>query len=286
MAVIRELIDTHTGSFDADAQGERVRRFQVEGVHPNGITLATAVSLGLPGANTPHPADPSLILDRYDVERFGETNDSLAVAVYTTNKWGRLRPPEQPQTAGFLSWSARPQAVETLVPYGRRKRYADAANPSTFFEAWEVQHLRLIEHRQMWTLRVGVTFATQVDARNGIANCMKQQNVIHNIGGNSLRYSCQSMEQAPNSLDWSFVHEWEGDFGTKAIPAPTVDTANFSMPPTLTGAYTGLCRFPFYRLVAYPATNPRTTPPIFSSVLPYTFNDLGYLTLPGVPGAL
>ena len=289
MAVIRELIDTNAGSFDSDGNGEKTRPFHVEGGHPTGGPAATASALGLPGVGAAHPSDPALFLDRYDASRFGETNDTLAVAIYTTNKWGTIRPRPETVPVGDVSWSSRLQTVEIKVPYGRRKTYADAANPTTTYTAWDIETFTITHRWVVRNLRVTVEYASQSQMADAIAACEAEAGYIHRIRGVSCLYNGAPSSQVPNTLTWTFNHEWIIDRGTNVIPAPSVDASNFSMPPELTGGGgpSGKCRFPFYELKAFPATNPKTTPPIFTTVLKAEgFHDSGYATLPGVPGAL
>lgn len=284
-----ELMTTNAGAFDSQSGGESTRPFVVFGVHPTGVTKDTVVGLGLPAVNSVHPSDPTLFLDRYDKFPFADGLDTLAVAVYTTNKWGVLRPQPETVPVGEVSWATRLQTVEIKIPYGRRKTYADAVNPTTTYTAWDIETLTITHRWIVRNLRVTVGFASQSAMADAIAVCEAEAGYIHRIRGVSCLYNGASASQVPNTLIWTFGHEWIIDRGTNVIPAPTTDTSNFTMPPELAGGGgpSGKCRFPFYELKAFPATNPKTTPPIFASVLKAEgFHDSGYATLPGVPGAL
>lgn len=288
MAVI-EINDTRGGSFDGGNEAERTRLFIVQGVHPASLEPNTVASLypPIPSLNSPYADGSRLILDRYDFALFTDGQSAAVRCLYTTSKIGRLPVPPSTSVFGYASWTWRWQEVNISIPYGRFDEFVDMANPSANFEAWTIHKQVVTEHRLIRTLRVGGTFDTMEDLVDGMNVCGDQANKIHVIGGQSVRYIAGSSQQIGNALEWEITHEWEYDKGTRTIenPAPT-DPGKFFMPPTLTIPAGGFIRPPFYRLEAYNATNPKTTPPKYAYILPFTFDDDGYLGLPGVPGSL
>lgn len=288
MAVI-EVNDTRSGSFDGGNEAERTRAFIVENVHPSSLEPGTLASLypPIPSLNSPYADGSRLILDRYDIGLFGDERSAFVRCLYTTSKIGRLPVPPSTSVFGYTSWTWRVQDVNVEIPYGRFDKFVDMANPTANFEAWTIQRIKVTEQRQIWTLRVGGEFETEQDLVDGLAECGDQANKIHFIQGKSLRYIAGGANQIGNALEWEITHEWEYDPGTRTIenPAPG-DVGKFFMPPTLSVPAGGFIRPPFYRLEAYNAPNPKTTPPKYAYILPFTFDDDGYLGLPGVPGSL
>lgn len=284
---VAQLLDTLVGSADAAGNAEARELWYLQDVLPAAFDKRNPVTYGLPDYNTALASDPSLILDRYDVEPLGDGASSRIVGVYTTNKFGRLTVPQRPQTQGFLSWSWRPQSVEVTIPFGLKRTYeVNAADATNTFDAWDIETLTVTEQRQIFTLRVGSAFLTKDDAYNAVAACASQQNKIHTIKGRQYRYTTSYANQIGSEKEWEIVHEWEYDAGTPTPPSPRIaDPSKISMPPFVSGS-PSLIRLPFERLLAYSAANPKTTPPVFYGVWPFVFEPNGWQSLPGVPNPL
>lgn len=292
MATAYERRPGSVPGYDWKAAATASRRFLVD-VAPSNVTTAGTIT-GLPAINSPHPTIVGARVDQITAIPIDGKADWCDVEVsYSTNRTFRFPTPTlDPTTQGFQSFSGFTETVTTEIEIAKkiqRVSPSPSGGAPVIQSAWSYGEgvvLRIIEKRQVWSLRLVLNSFTSSDR----AAIFDQVNKIHELDdGGYYLFEGANITQTTDTA-WELRYTWVGDPGTQApqiVNASPVQNGNIIVPPGTGGS--ALFRSPFGVWKAIdPALDGNGTPitptgyPFFVQQFPYAQDLQGWQNLPGV----
>lgn len=273
--VVTEQYRSRVRSKDALNKGAGTRVWNVYGT--NGSTAAAEAAMMQTAGTMVYPDDPTLVFDRFDYQRLGDTNATQVTGSFSTNGAGRFtqRPTKKPDEWYVWGWDQRSTTADVFIA-AQTTITAQSGESSATVAVWTVQPTKVSEVRIQRPLKSRVTIINTID----LDPIAVQRDRIHTIRGQQYHYLGAEVAQVDDGV-FDLKHLWEQDKGTKTPTGPNV--VNVMSPPD---APTGLIRNPYSVVRVLPPDNPRVvggSPGSPISIYPYANDPDGWRSLPGVP---
>lgn len=275
---VQEL--TRQSSADANAQATLTREFVVNVLPPE----AALVAPGVPVPNEPHPGNPAAFVDNRSATPLGDGVSSRVSVVYSTDRRWRspYKKPYPNDYAGIPMWEVSFQEVTVTYPFAiRQPREVPSASGPVRKLFWVLQEIDIREQRTIAQLRCTTM---GMDAAK-IATIHNQINKIHLLpssNGVDYLFTSPTISQRDTNY-WDIRYTWIGDTGSVlpslALPSG-FDPAKIALPPELDA--NGLIRYAHHSIRPIPSENPETTPPDFIQWCGYSYDNNGWMGLPGI----
>lgn len=282
MPTVRELQRTVTSDGNKEYHS---REFIVNVLPPSAALLAPE----LPQANSPHPDNPTALVDRREAKHFGDGSNSLVQITYSTDRSARFsQPPPKPEDVQYTLFETSYETAQVSIPFSVQETVLVPQQGESDVEAtvWAVRELKVEEPRINVRVRCSVQVFTEAD----VLIIASQVNKLHQLPqfGDKYLYRFTGAQQYPRSEGrFDVVYNWVGDRGTAYQDSwETVSGADF---PKINPKYTiqtgynpPLIRGPHERMIALPSEDPQTIPPSYDSVPVYPQDLNGWASLPGL----
>lgn len=267
-------------------------------IHPESFLGGVNGNEPLARVGSPHHADPTLKLDRYDVDRTGDT--SRFYALYSNSSQFSDQPPDDdPQTNKIIGYSSSRVDVVVDIPYGKSISSVawyplppDQQGPPVpvVKKYWKLETFRVREARRTRSWKVLIA---EADIAAAEAVMDKQDGKLHNILGTWYLY--KSSDVTPTGIVASdgaklfeITHSWARDGGTPfPSPVPPIDKYWFHNWDTgLNGTFPSgpgaeWLRPPFHAVNAAPSED-NVSPPEFVLIMANKIDANGWRELPGL----
>lgn len=265
-ATAREIIARQI-SLELFGPGRATRVFRVDTRdHATAIEHPT-----IPAYGSFHPEYTSLTLRRKSAS-YGDDGGTVTdvVCEYESPEFGYSTPiPREDPT--WTSWTTKYEAVTVDMPVfyltavevnGQTKR------------TWIAQPQKILETRVIRSVVLTLN-AMAFSAQETIAN---QQNKLHTIQGRKYRFLSGDIVQR-GALSWDVSYSWVDDRGTPASQEPPPTNGDYGA-NTVWRWY--IARPPHGNVIVIPSSDPfDSRVPALQTLVPYTDDALGHLTLPG-----
>lgn len=271
---------------NAFARGSTTRVFLVTGYprdqiiqNPTSIVGGTTGDEPLPGYNSGHPSQPSMILRRYNVAPEGIHH--VAVAYYDNTMQFRLPARIDKLAPGYKSPSGSIASdLDIEIPIAVRTTY-DVSNgeQTATIKVWAERKVLIQHTHETVSHRVNLSEFTEAH-REAIH---AQSGHLHKLGQTIprwFRFLGASYFEAEPGL-WAVDYSWAHDPGTLSLPTQS-EPGLVIIPPNW-NYFDGndWVRPPFHEIKYVQHEDGPAYPPRFALVLKYVRDDFGHETLPG-----
>lgn len=240
----------------------------------------------LPARNTPHPLDPGMLLDMYQVDTDGA--DAAIIALYSSDRRFRFPTVNAAPNNGF-TWTLGTRNLTYSMPYAFQvlEVIGDATQSTGVIEPWKFAEDSVFESAQ----EVQMRFSVRPDrVPQALSVMYTRQNKLQRINGEYWLFVGGELAQGAAAGEYEMNVTWLREAGIPYAPAPLVwdshgDLVADAPRPKMPAVHSTLPNVteptwhkpPFHRVFILPnkSGNPEDEP-YFSAYCPYAFDETGY----------